>query len=532
MPGCFTTRSSSRGRRRRRTSAVRRSPTTARASASTPSSSRRRRLFSPGYGALERPRRVFVSANGDPAGPWKRIADEATLGVLGPPLDYPSGLRARRAGRLQPVRRVDPADPEHVYLGLEEVFETTNGGTTWTPSARTGTSLPCLEYGPRTAARRPPTPTSTPSPSAAGNVYFGNDGGVYARPAQGAGLDDPQRRPARPCSTTRPARRVGPAGVADLGRPAGQRRRRCCKPGADEVGLAVRRRRRRRPRRPGERQPAVNEYVYLDMALTTNGGRSDGRTPSYRDISPSCLASTSRRTRATRTPRFIAPLRRRRRRHRTTGSPAASSSGTTTQGLGHDLHRGDACDWKIVHDLGAGRARSRALAVGRRHDLRRLVRRAATSAAGRSSRDRHELRRRLAPGHRAGAAEPVRDRAHRRPANAAHVYAVYGGFSRRWLRGAGRATSSSRPTAAPRGPTSAATCPTRRATTSPDRNGRLTLATDIGVFTAMAGQGPAPSWAVLGTGCRRARRWWTSGCRRSGGRCSWPRMAAGCGSSR
>ena len=55
---------------------------------------------------------------------------------------------------------VDPSNPDHVYMGLEEVFESTNGGRPgWRP-ARTGTTLRVRRS--TTRARTPRTPTSTP----------------------------------------------------------------------------------------------------------------------------------------------------------------------------------------------------------------------------------------------------------------------------------------------------------------------------------------------------------------------------------
>jgi hypothetical protein len=44
------------------------------------------------------------------------------------------------------------------------------------------------------------------------------------------------------------------------------------------------------------------------MALTTNGGRSDGTTPSYREITPSCFAFTYTPKPCDPAPRFVAPF--------------------------------------------------------------------------------------------------------------------------------------------------------------------------------------------------------------------------------
>ena len=39
---------------------------------------------------------------------------------------------------------------------------------------------------------------------------------------------------------------------------------------------------------PNNANRAVNEYVYMTMARTQNGGRSDGSTNSYTTITPTC----------------------------------------------------------------------------------------------------------------------------------------------------------------------------------------------------------------------------------------------------
>ena len=56
---------------------------------------------------------------------------------------------------------VDPTNPDHVYAGLEEVFESTDGGSTWvTASPYWNYTLACEST--RRAAPTPLTPTSTP----------------------------------------------------------------------------------------------------------------------------------------------------------------------------------------------------------------------------------------------------------------------------------------------------------------------------------------------------------------------------------
>ena len=92
------------------------------------------------------------------AGPWTKIADEAKLAASGSALAVGSGYGVGVQAWYNQTLAVDPANAKHVYLGLEEVFQTTDGGNTW------NTAAPYWNYGaglqPATARTRP-TPTST-----------------------------------------------------------------------------------------------------------------------------------------------------------------------------------------------------------------------------------------------------------------------------------------------------------------------------------------------------------------------------------
>ena len=101
----------------------------------------------------------------------------------------------------------------------------------------------------------------------------------------------------------------------------------------------------------GER--AVNAYVDLDMALTTNGGRSDGTVPAYREITPSCFAFTYTPSPCDPSPRFVAPF------EADATTPTHWIAGGRyvwdNQNKGWDTTCGaSSCDWKIVGDSGAG----------------------------------------------------------------------------------------------------------------------------------------------------------------------------------
>lgn len=135
---------------------------------------------------------VYVSNNGSVTGPWSQIADYRKLGNSG------SALKTDAAGKgygpgvqawYNNFIAVDPANANHVVLGLEEVFETANGGSTWKaigPYWNFGFSC----YGPTAATNRCPMTTHPDQHSVAidavnNRLYIGNDGGVYARDLHG-----------------------------------------------------------------------------------------------------------------------------------------------------------------------------------------------------------------------------------------------------------------------------------------------------------------------------------------------------------
>lgn len=130
---------------------------------------------------------VYVSKSGSIAGPWSVIADYRKLGNSG------SALKTNNAGKgygpgvqawYNNFIEVDPTNPDHVYLGLEEVYETTNGGSTWTtPGPYWNFGFSCWNI--IEAKNTCPETTHSDQHSIAiadGMVYVGNDGGVKARP--------------------------------------------------------------------------------------------------------------------------------------------------------------------------------------------------------------------------------------------------------------------------------------------------------------------------------------------------------------
>ncbi|WP_310727941.1 glycosyl hydrolase [Streptomyces sp. N2A] len=135
---------------------------------------------------------VYVSKNGSPFGPWTQIADYTKLKASGSALQsagYQPGIQSWYNQFLQ----VDPANADHVYLGLEEVFETKNGGTSWiTPGPYWNFPFPCWSIDPaKQTGDCSQTTHSDQHAVAIGSykgrtwAYVGNDGGIYRRPLNG-----------------------------------------------------------------------------------------------------------------------------------------------------------------------------------------------------------------------------------------------------------------------------------------------------------------------------------------------------------
>ncbi|HEX5997186.1 MAG TPA: hypothetical protein VFY84_18765 [Jiangellales bacterium] len=136
---------------------------------------------------------VYRSSNGTLAGPWNRIADSGKLKASGSALNggggngYRPGIQAWYNNFILTA----PGEPDHVWVGLEEVYETKNGGSGWTtPGPYWNFGLRCWAIS--NADNKCPQTTHSDQHSIItyGNrVYVGNDGGVKSRPINGT-LDD------------------------------------------------------------------------------------------------------------------------------------------------------------------------------------------------------------------------------------------------------------------------------------------------------------------------------------------------------
>jgi hypothetical protein len=144
---------------------------------------------------------IYVSNNGSISGPWSKIADSQKLANSGSALKQSVGGKGYGPGIqawYNQFLAVDPTNANHVYAGLEEVYETQNGGSNWnTVGPYWNFYFSCWRpdalYAPNPGAGNscPQTTHSDQHSVAIGGsganafVVVGNDGGVYTRPLNG-----------------------------------------------------------------------------------------------------------------------------------------------------------------------------------------------------------------------------------------------------------------------------------------------------------------------------------------------------------
>ncbi|MGN6242514.1 MAG: WD40/YVTN/BNR-like repeat-containing protein [Motilibacteraceae bacterium] len=140
---------------------------------------------------------VYVSNSGSVSGPWTKIADQQKFANSGSALKQSVGGKGYGPGIQSWYNQflgVDPKDPKHVYVGLEEVYETRDGGATWkTVGPYWNFYFGCWNYQAFTQTNGCNATTHSDQHSVAfgenadgtPTVYVGNDGGIYSRPVEG-----------------------------------------------------------------------------------------------------------------------------------------------------------------------------------------------------------------------------------------------------------------------------------------------------------------------------------------------------------
>ena len=130
---------------------------------------------------------VYESSTGDPMGPWNKIADSEKLQSSN------SAMKISRIGKgygpgvqawYNQFLAVDPQNSSHLYVGLEEVYETQNDGAGWnTIAPYWNFGFSCFSYSPfeGTCNHNQAHSDQHAAIISGGTLYIGNDGGVYSK---------------------------------------------------------------------------------------------------------------------------------------------------------------------------------------------------------------------------------------------------------------------------------------------------------------------------------------------------------------
>jgi hypothetical protein len=447
----------------------------------------------------------FFVASGKPAsvtGPWHKIATSASLqasGSAAPTFGSP-GVQTWYNQDLA----VDPSNPDHVYAGLEEVYESTNGGSTWI------TASPYWNYNFACDTTSPPTCPNVTHPDqhammiTDGKIVIGNDGGVYSRPlsdvlADGnwtdlnATLRNLQYYDARASKTANRTTVWGglqdngssflTTGSSQMVEPAG----------GDGFDVII---------DPSNASNIVGEYVDGAMYSSTDGGHSFQSS-----VSPTCeteaVLGLPPRPGCDSGARFVTPIVPDQQNINVWllggESVWVSSAGWNT------ACTNTACSWTPVFDTGAGHSVTALSSAGSGSIIY-----AAWVAGGGNP----------GPAFASGIATNYGGTWHQinmaglpnryvsgvtvDSANPAHAYAVFSGYSRHWLPGGGVGHVFETTNGGQTWTDISGNLPDIPGSALVLRNGQLALGTDQGVFTAAAGQGSATTWSRLGSGLPNA----------------------------
>ena len=447
---------------------------------------------------------IFVSngsggASASVTGPWTLIANSAKLqnsGSAAPTFGHP-GVQAWYNQDLA----VDPANPDHVYAGLEEVYESTDGGTTWI------TASPYWNYNFACDYTTPPTCPNVTHPDqhsmmiAGGLIVIGNDGGVYSRPLTDVAEDGNwsdlnstlhswQYYDAR-------AGLLGPRGTGVVGGLQDNGTsifgtgfsQMAEAAGGDGFDVIV---------NPQNANDFAGEYVYGTAYTTTNGGHSF-----YDFVSPTCIGQEivgeTPLVGCDPNPRFVTPqtMDAQNKNVWLMGGEDVwvSSAGWATSCTS------SACTWTNVYDTGSGHSITALASTGAASTVYAawvggggnpgpsFARGIATNYGG----TWHQLALTGLPD-RFIAGVTVD------PTNPAHVYAVFNGFSRRFVPGGGVGHVFESYNGGRSWTDISGNLPDIASDALVIGHGKLALGTDMGVFTAAEGKGGSTSWSKLGTG--------------------------------
>src|SRR3954469_2089395 len=145
---------------------------------------------------------IYLSTR-DVKGPFNQIASPSVLmnsGSAQKPGAIGTGYKPGVQAWYNQFLIVDPANANHLYVGLEEVYETTDAGKSWVTAAPYwNLTLKCFNLMAQDFGGCADTTHSDQHAAAisAGRLYVGNDGGVFSRPTSvstaGGGWTDHNR---------------------------------------------------------------------------------------------------------------------------------------------------------------------------------------------------------------------------------------------------------------------------------------------------------------------------------------------------
>jgi hypothetical protein len=445
---------------------------------------------------------VYRSANGSAAGPWTLIANTQTMINSGSALAMSGGTPGAQAWYDQAII-VDPHNANHVYADLEEVFETSNAGQTWTTTGPYW-NFPFSCWNVNPALDTCPGTVHADQHALAisgGTLYTADDGGVYAHQLAKVGVVQWRDLNATLHTLEYYFAGIGKApngkgdyiwgGMQDNG--VGllkQGAKQMVSPfGGDGGDVIV---------DPANGNRAVNEYVDLSMASTTNGGRSNGSTEVYNTTSPSCFNPIYQSNPCDPNPRFIAPFSA--DIHNLNHWVAGGEFVWDNQGKGWNTNcSATACDWKQVYDTGSGNSINAIADSG-------PVTYAGWCGNGCNPGGSAPFTSGLATNYggtwHATTSKVLPNRVPTSftidPANPAHVVVTFGGFSRHWIPNAGAGHVFVTLNGGKTWTNVSGNLPDAPADSSVIWRGKLVVSTDVGIFgTSFSGPG---NWVRLGTG--------------------------------
>ncbi len=448
---------------------------------------------------------IFV-ASGSPAnvaGPWTKIADETKLANSGSALKVGSGYGVGIQAWYNQDLAVDPANDNHVYAGLEEVFESTNGGSSWV------TASPYWNYGLACGATCPNTthPDQHAMMIANGDIVIGNDGGVYSRPASdtqqyGDWSDLNATLASWQYYDARAGRLAGnglgvwgglqdngtsvlTGGASQMAEPAG----------GDGFDVIV---------DPANANRMVGEYTEGTHYASTDGGHTFNHT----NIAPSCVSQAvygmTPLANCDAGMRFVTPLVPD-QQNTNTWVTGGQYVWVSHAGWNTTCTTAANCTWQRQFDTGTGNA---VTALSSAHNGNIIY--AAWVANGGNP----------GTGFASGIATNYGGKWHQvstaglpnryiagvtvDPANPAHAYAVFNGYSRRWIPGGGVGHVYETQNGGRSWQDISGNLPDIASDALVLSGRQLALATDLGMYTATAGQGASTQWSRLGTGLPNA----------------------------